>query len=243
MASKSYTFPASFAQQRLWFLDQLDPGQSVYNMVYAVRFESAVDLPVLERSLDEIVRRHESLRTTFASLDGQPMQVIQPHAEFALPVVELRGLPVAERQEQSKRFAEQEAARPFDLSSGSLVRLTLIRLGEQENVLLLVMHHIVSDGWSMGIFLRELATLYEAFSAGRQSPLAELPIQYADYASWQREWLQGEILAEQLAYWRAQLGGAPSALELAADGNGLRFRLQKARATGVPADLANRLRA
>ena len=245
MAIESFIFPASFAQQRLWFLDQLDPNQSVYNMVYAVRFETPLDLAVLEKSLNEIVRRHESLRTTFTSIDGQPMQVIKTHRDFTLPLVDLSQLPPAEREVQSRPYAEQEAGRPFDLATGPLLRLTLMRLGERENVLLVVMHHIVSDGWSMGIFLRELATLYEAFSRNRQSPLPELPVQYADYAAWQREWLQGDALEEQVSYWRAHFSGAPAALELAADRPRPPIQTFKGarRYTDLPASLVDRLRA
>ena len=244
MASKSFIFPASFAQQRLWFLDQLDPGQSVYNMAHAVRFETVLNLVLLEKSLNEIVRRHESLRTTFTAIDGQPMQVINTPCDCALPLIELSRLSPAERELQSRRYAEEEAARPFDLATGPLLRTTLLRLGEQENVLLVVMHHIVSDGWSMGIFLRELATLYEAFSAGTPSPLAELPIQYADFASWQRDWLQGDALEEQLSYWREHLSGAPSALELASDRPRPAIQTFKGarRYTQLPAGLMDSLR-
>ncbi|HXM36048.1 MAG TPA: condensation domain-containing protein, partial [Pyrinomonadaceae bacterium] len=244
MASKSFIFPASFAQQRLWFLDQLDPSQSVYNMVYAVRFSASIDLTVLEQSLNEIVGRHESLRTTFTAIDGQPMQVIQSHRDFTLPLVDLSRLPPAERHVESRLCAEQIAEQPFDLAQGPLLRLTLMRLAEQENVLLVVMHHSVSDGWSMGIFLRELAALYEAFSADAPSPLPELPIQYADYASWQREWLQGDVMEEQLSYWRAHLSGAPPALELAADRPRPSIQTFKGarRYTNLPASLMDRLR-
>jgi len=189
-------------------------------MVYAVRFENSLNFAVLEKSLDEIVRRHESLRTTFTSVDGQPMQVIWPHQDCSLPLVDFSESPTEAREAHSRKFAEQEAGRPFDLAAGPLLRTTLMRLGEQENVLLVVMHHIISDGWSMGIFLKELATLYEALSQNRQSTrpgLPELPVQYADYAAWQREWLQGDVLDEQLSFWRAHLVGAPAALELASD--------------------------
>ena len=245
MAIESFIFPASFAQQRLWFLDQLHPSQSVYNMVYAVRFEAPIKFAELERSLNEIVRRHESLRTTFTSIDGQPMQVIKTHRDFTLPLVELSQLPPAEREVQSQAYAEQEAGQPFDLAKGPLLRTTLMRLGERENVLLVVMHHIVSDGWSMGIFLRELATLYEAFSQNRQSPLPELPVQYADYAAWQREWLQGDALEEQVSYWRAHFSDAPAALELAADRPRPPIQTFKGatRYTDLPASLVDRLRA
>lgn len=245
MAIESFIFPASFAQQRLWFLDQLDPNQSVYNMVYAVRFETPLDLAMLEKGLNEIVRRHESLRTTFTSIDGQPMQVIKTHFDFTVPLVDLSQLPPAEREVQSQAYAEQEAGRPFDLATGPLLRLTLMRLGERDNVLLVVMHHIASDGWSMGIFLRELATLYEAFSRNRQSPLPELSVQYVDYAAWQRAWLQGDALEEQVSYWRAHFSDAPAALELAADRPRPPIQTFKGatRYTDLPASLVDRLRA
>ena len=245
MATESFIFPASFAQQRLWFLDQLHPSQSVYNMAYSVRFEAPIKFTELERSLNEIVRRHESLRTMFTSIDGQPMQVIKTRRDLTLPLVEFTQLLPAEREVQSRRYAEQEAGRPFDLAAGPLLRTTLMRFGEKENVLLVVMHHIVSDAWSMGIFLRELATLYEAFSQNRQSPLPELPVQYADYAAWQRERLQGDALEEQISYWREHLRGAPPVLELAADRPRPAVQTFKGarRYTGLPAGLVDRLRA
>jgi amino acid adenylation domain-containing protein len=243
-ASNSFTFPASFAQQRLWFLDQLDPNQSVYNMAYAVRFETPLDLAVLEKCLNEIVRRHESLRTTFAAIDGQPQQIVRKELALSLSIVDLSGLPPEHREAESRKHAALEAGQPFDLSKGPLLRATLLRLGEQNNVLLLVMHHIVSDGWSMGILLRELAVLYEAFSLGREPSLPELPVQYADYAVWQRELLQGEVIDEQISFWREHLQGAPTALQLASDRTRPPLQTFKGarRYTELPAALSDRLR-
>ena len=207
----------SFAQQRLWFFDQLEPGHTAYNIPAAVRLKGPLNLPALERSLNEIVKRHESLRTTFEELDGRPRQVIAPALTIALPVVDLRHLPPIEREIEVRRLATAEAQRSFDLAKGPLIRGSVLRLTDREQVGLLTMHHIVSDGWSTGILVRELATLYVAFCAGGSSPLPELPIQYADFAQWQRQWLQGEILETQIAYWKERLAGAPAATDLPLD--------------------------
>jgi amino acid adenylation domain-containing protein len=207
----------SFAQQRLWFFDQLEPGLAAYNIPAAVRLKGPLNLPALEQSLNEIVKRHESLRTTFGKLDGRPTQVIAPTLTIKLPVVDLRKLPASERETEVRRLVTAEAQRPFDLSKGPLVRGTVLRLGDEEHVGLLTMHHIVSDGWSTGILVREVATLYVAFCAGGSSPLPALPIQYADFAHWQRQWLQGEVLETQIAYWRKQLAGAPAQIDLPTD--------------------------
>ncbi|WP_444546339.1 amino acid adenylation domain-containing protein [Archangium lansingense] len=209
--------PLSFAQQRLWFLDQLEPGSAFYNVPAVVKLTGVLDVGALERSFEELVRRHEALRTRFGTEGGAPVQVICQEPVFAFSVEDLSELPEAVREGEAKRRVEEEAQHPFDLASGPLLRTKLLKLGEREHVLVLVMHHIVSDGWSMGILVRELAGLYEAFSQGKPSPLAELPVQYADYAAWQREWLRGEVLDAQLGYWRKQLKGAPPALELPTD--------------------------
>ena len=209
------TFPLSFAQERLWFLHQLEPDSAAYNIAGAVRLQGRLDVSALERTLDEIVRRHESLRTTFSLADGQPVQVIAPAMSLPLPLVDLSAAPG--RDAEVTRLSAEEARQPFDLAGGPLVRAKLLRVGEEEHILLFTMHHIVSDGWSMGVLVGEVAALYAAFSEGRPSPLPELPIQYADYAVWQREWLQGEALEAQLSYWRERLAGAPAALELPAD--------------------------
>jgi len=209
--------PLSFAQQRLWFIDQLEPGGSVYNFPAAVRLKGPLNVAALKQSLDEIVKRHEALRTTFAIVDGRPVQVIAPLLTLALPIVDLRELPEPERESEVQRLATNEAQRPFDLAEGPLVRTTVLRLGENEHVGLLTMHHIVSDGWSTGILIREMAVLYDAFCSDRPASLPELPIQYADFAHWQRIWLDGEVLDTQLTYWKQQLLGAPALLELPAD--------------------------
>jgi amino acid adenylation domain-containing protein len=207
--SKPKSVPVSFAQQRLWLLDQLVPGNPFYNIPAAIRLTFPLNVAALEQSLNEIVRRHEALRTTFAVVDGKPVQVIAPSLTMLLPVLDLRTLPQSEREAESLRLATEESRRPFDLAHGPLVRTTLLRLDEADHVFLLTMHHIVCDGWSMGVFSRELAALYTAFARGRPSPLPELPIQYADFAVWQRQRLQGEVLEEQLAYWKQQLADLP----------------------------------
>ncbi len=216
--SRGRRLPLSFAQQRLWFLDQLEPNSSLYNIPRAVRLAGRLNVTALERSLDEIVRRHEALRTIFAYADGSPVQVIAPApvTTAALPLVDLSELPKSEREAQTQRLATEEAQCPFDLSQGPLMRAKLLRLDDEEHVLLLTMHHIVSDGWSMEVFWRELAALYDAFANGQPSPLPELPVQYVDYAIWQRRWLAGEVLDEQLSYWKRQLADLP-ALQLPTD--------------------------
>jgi amino acid adenylation domain-containing protein len=209
--------PLSFAQQRLWFIDQLEPGSAVYNLPVGVRMTGELDVKALERTLSEMVRRHEVLRTTFTSVDGEPVQVIGEAYEITLPIIDLHEMAEAEREAEALRLAAEEAQRPFDLSRGPLLRASLLRLGEREHVVLLTMHHIISDGWSMSVLVKEVGALYEAYTRGAESPLAELPIQYADYAAWQRGWLQGEVLERQLSYWREQLKGAPPVLELPID--------------------------
>ncbi|HEV3052085.1 MAG TPA: condensation domain-containing protein, partial [Longimicrobium sp.] len=209
--------PLSFAQERLWFIDRLEPGSATYNIPVAQRLGGVLDQAALERALGEIVRRHEALRTTFTEADGSPVQVIAPFGEFALPVEDLSGLGEADREAAVKRRTGEEVRRGFDLSAGPLFRAALLRLSEEDHVLLLTMHHIVSDGWSIGVLFRELSALYEAYREGRGSPLPELAVQYADYAVWQREQLAGEALERQLAYWRERLAGAPELLELPTD--------------------------
>ncbi|MDV2992203.1 MAG: Tyrocidine synthase 3 [Chroococcidiopsis sp. SAG 2025] len=211
------TFPLSFAQQRLWFLDRLDPGNPLYNQAVALRIVGALNLPVLEQCFNEIVRRHEVLRTTFHQVDGQPVQVIAPSLILKLPVIDLEKLPAAEREVEVQRLATAEATRSFNLAEAPLLRFTILRLNQSEHILLSTIHHIISDGWSNGILIRELAALYTAFASGKPSPLPELSIQYADFAVWQRQWLQGEVLATQLAYWQQQLEGSAPILELPTD--------------------------
>ncbi|HEY2740280.1 MAG TPA: amino acid adenylation domain-containing protein, partial [Thermoanaerobaculia bacterium] len=212
------SLPLSFAQQRLWFLDRLEPGSGLYNIPLAVRLRGAVDPGLLRRIFAEVVRRHEVLRTTFDfdAQAGEPVQVIAAPFLPELPVIDLVGLPdLNARQAQS--LAGAEAQRPFDLRAGPLLRLTLLRLAAEEHVLLITLHHIISDGWSTGVLLREIGVLGAAFAAGRPSPLPELPVQYADFAVWQRGWLQGAVLDEQLGAWTRRLAGAPRLLDLPTD--------------------------
>ena len=209
--------PLSFAQQRLWFVQRLEPSNVAYNMPLSVRLSGALNVARLERSLSEVVRRHEVLRTTFAELDGQPVQVIAPPQPVNLDVVDLRGLSKVVQADELAAQRRQEVETHFDLAEGPLWRAKLLRLEEEEHVALFTMHHAISDGWSMNVLVSELGQLYEAFSLGRPSPLEELPVQYADYAIWQREWLQGEVLDAQLNYWRGYLAGAPARLELPTD--------------------------
>ena len=196
--------PLSFPQERLWFLDQLEPGNPTLNMPASYPLAGDVDPGVLARALSEVVRRHEVLRTTFGSEEGRPFQRIAPARPVPLPVVDLRGL-----GQEAERLEAEESLRPFDLARGPLLRACLLRRGERDWLLLLTLHHAVADGWSMGLLRRELGTLYAALSAGNPSPLPEPPVQYADYAAWQRRWLSGEVLEGQIAYWRDQLAGAP----------------------------------
>jgi amino acid adenylation domain-containing protein len=210
-------FALSFAQERLWFLDQWDPHTSLYTIFLGLRLRGPLAVGAMQQSLDAIVQRHEILRTTFVARGGQPLQVIAPAGPCALPLLELTALPEAEREEVAHALARTESQRPFDLSQGPLLRTTLLRLGECEHALLLSLHHIVADGWSLGIFLRELAVCYRAASAGVPASLPPLPIQYADFALWQRQWLQGAVRERQLAYWQQHLAGAPAVLHLPAD--------------------------
>ena len=207
----------SFAQERLWFLDQLAPGSPVYNVLDAIAFYGKYNPEAMRRTVNELVRRHESLRTSFMNRDGQPMQVAVPTLDVTLAEIDLKSLPEPERKGEWQRIVGEAGRETFDLSRIPLFRLTVVHVTPREHKLLLVMHHIIADEWSMEIMHREATQLYEAFCQGRQSPLPELPIQYADYACWQREWLQGEVLDKQDSYWRQELAGAPTILELPAD--------------------------
>ncbi len=209
--------PLSYAQQRLWFLDQLEPGLTAYNNPSVMRLTGPLDLRALAAGLDEIVRRHEALRTRFTLRDGQPWQIIQPFTPEPLPRVDLAPLPPSRREAAARRLAAESAQRPFDLTGERPVRIVLLRLAEREHIIVLTLHHIVSDDWSNGVLVRELAALYDAFSVGRPSPLSELAIQYGDFAWWEREVLQGEELDRQLSYWTERLRGAPAALALPTD--------------------------
>ncbi len=216
LEEEAFIFPVSFAQQRLWFLEQLVPGNPFYNVPTAVRLTGPLNIAALEQTFNEIVRRHEALRTSFKLVESQLVQALAPRLNILLPVVDLQRLPAAEREIEVLRLTTQEAQRPFDLTQGPLLRVQLLQLGQTEHVLLLTMHHIVSDGWSIGVLIRELGVLYTAFATDQPSSLAELPIQYADFAHWQRQWLQGEVLSTQLAYWQQQLDNLPM-LELPTD--------------------------
>ncbi|HEY0603571.1 MAG TPA: amino acid adenylation domain-containing protein [Herpetosiphonaceae bacterium] len=214
-------FPMSFAQQRLWFAEQLEPGSPVYNHASAIRLSGSLNQAALEQSLQEIVRRHEMLRTTFVADNGSLLQVIAESATLELPLVDLSGLPAAEREPEARRLAVAEAHRSFDLARGPLLRAVLVRLHPEgtraEHILLLTIHHIITDAWSNSVLNRELAILYEAFAHDRPSPLPELPIQYADFAVWQRDYLTSAVREAQLTYWKQQLAGAPPLLELPCD--------------------------
>jgi hypothetical protein len=236
--------PLSHLQEGLWFLDRLDPGQATYNIPCATRMVGPLDAVALERALGEIARRHEILRTVFPERGGRPVQVVMPVGEWRLAVRDLGGLPPAERAREVLRRATAEARRPFDLAAGPVFRAELLRVSEREHVLLFCIHHIAADGWSFRVFTRELTELYAAFSTGRPSALAPLPLQFADFAAWQRAELQGAELARLLRFWRAYLAGVAT-LELPAD----RPRPARPVARGahhsfaLPGELSERVRA
>ncbi|HEX2211417.1 MAG TPA: amino acid adenylation domain-containing protein, partial [Longimicrobium sp.] len=237
--------PLSFGQKRLWYLDRVEPGKAAYNVAGVARLSGALDVAVLERALGEIVRRHEALRTVFQARDGAAVQVIAPFAGLSLPVEDLGSLDADAREAGAERRILEEAALPFDLAAGPLFRPGLLRLADDEHVLLLTVHHALSDGWSMDVLYRELGELYTAFADGRESPLAEPALQYGDYAAWQQAHLGGEWLREELGWWKERLAGAPALLELPTDH--ARPAVQTyagARETvGFPAELAERLEA
>jgi hypothetical protein len=209
--------PLSYAQRRMWVLHEFDPASTAFNIPAAVRLRGRLDVALLERSLAETVRRHESLRTTFEEAEDETVQVIHAPPGWSLPALDFSAMPADERESETRSVVRAEAARAFDLRRGPLLRTTLLRLSPDEHLLLLTIHHIVSDGWSMGVLIREVAALYEGFGRGADSPLEELPLQYADYAAWQCGWLEGEEARRQLDYWRRQLAGMPPVLDLQAD--------------------------
>ena len=211
------TLPASIAQEHFWLFDQLLPGLPLFHISYLARLQGALNTEVLEQSFDELLARHEALRTTFAVVDGQLVQVIAPTDTVPLLVRDLRSLPEAERNDEARRIAQEESQRPFDLTRGSLLRGCLLRVGDQEHMLLVTLHHIISDGWSLGLLVHELNVLYDAFATGAPSPLPALPIQYADFAFWQRQWQQHTEMNGQLAYWRDQLRDPLPVLALPTD--------------------------
>jgi amino acid adenylation domain-containing protein len=216
-ADRSAPLPLSFAQERLWFIDQLDPGSAAYNVPLALGLHGALDAAALERALGEVVHRHEPLRTVFAQEGDAPVQVVRPFDGFHLPLTDLAALREDEREAETERILADEARRPFDLAAGPVLRARLLRLGANEHVLALVLHHVATDAWSAGVLFRELAALYDSFRQGEEAPLADLPVRYADFAAWQRGWLAGESLERQTAYWRRRLAGAPAVLDLPAD--------------------------
>lgn len=217
VAEKVFAFPLSFSQQRLWLINQLEPGSAVYNIPTAVRLKGKVDTMALELAVNEVVRRHESLRTIFPLVNGQPAQVVTASTPFQLSLTDLRRHPAGEREAMAQSIVSADAQRPFDLARGPLRRLGLLWIADDDYVFHMTMHHMVSDGWSRGVLITEVAALYECFAQGKPSPLPELPIQYADYAVWQREQLQGDALAKQLDFWKQLLAGAPQVFELPAD--------------------------
>lgn len=206
---ESDTAPVSFAQQRLWFLDRLEPGNIAFNGSHAWLLSGPLQTQAVERCFEEMIRRHEVLRTAFKAVAGQPVQVIHPARELSLPIESLEHLPIEEREAEARRIWTAEATRPFDLTRGPLLRLRLLRLAAQEHIVIFTIHHIVTDGWSAGVITKEMVQLYSAFAAGQSSPLEELPIQYADYAEWQRERMTDEEVAKHLGYWKQQLSGLP----------------------------------
>jgi amino acid adenylation domain-containing protein len=213
-SARARTVPLSYAQQRLWLLAQLEPDSAAYNIPRALRLQGELDVPALRQTFNKILARHEVLRGSFDLVEGQPVQRIATHLEIDIPVVDLEELSANDREAEITRLVTAEAQRPFDLSRDAMLRTSLLRLGNQDHVLLLTMHHIVSDGWSLGILVKEMAAIYQAITEQKPVALPELAIQYADFARWQRDWLQGEVLEQQLSYWRQQLAGAPAVLNL-----------------------------
>lgn len=209
--------PLSFSQRQLWFLDQMEPGNAFYNVPTAILLKGTLDVPVLEKALNELIMRHEMLRTTFASVDGEPRQIVHPVMALAMPKVDLRDLSPEAREVQVGMAVDREAKAPFDLASGPLLRASLLRLADDEYLWLYSVHHIIADGWSMGVILHEVSTLYGDFLRGQASSLAPLAVQYADYACWQQQRLSGEALAGQLAFWQRTLADAPPLLDMPAD--------------------------
>ena len=209
--------PTSFSQLREWFLQQLEGEAYGYNIPIAIRLRGELKIGALQQSINEIIRRHESLRTNFVAVDGQPLQVIRPQLRISMPLVDLRSLSEGSRKMEIARLVNLEAQHPFNLAEGPLLRARVLRAAADEHILLLIMHHIITDGWSRGVLARELDILYSSFSDGQNSPLPELIIQYADFAFWQRQWLDGPLLDTQLDYWKQKLHDSPAILELPTD--------------------------
>jgi hypothetical protein len=213
--ASTYIFPATFAQRRLWFVEQLQPGGTSYLVPWALRLDGQLNAEALSKSLNEIVRRHEVLRTSFRFQDGMPVQVVAETLHVPVPVTDLSSS--EDPQDQALAVARDEARTPLDLENGPLIRARLLRISSHEHLLLLTLHHIIFDGWSRRIFVQELAALYEAFCAGKPSPLAPPKLQYADYSVWQQKALKGKSIDRQLDYWKERLAGAPATLELPTD--------------------------
>ncbi len=211
---ESNRFPLSWAQERLWFLDQLEGANATYNDSGVLRITGNLNHDALKSAIIEIVRRHEVLRTRFQAIDDTPVQIVEPDINFQLEITDWQHLSPTQQETELQKYAQQEVAKPFNLTTGHLLRVSLLKFSPAESILLVTMHHIISDGWSIGVFIRELSTLYTAYSQNEASPLTELPIQYADYSIWQRQWLSGETLENLLFYWKQQLAGAPPSLEL-----------------------------
>src|SRR6202158_5559227 len=209
--------PASFAQERLWFLDQLEPGTAAYNLVRAFRIIGPLNVNALTSAIGAVIERHESLRTIFESVDGEARQVVLSDVDVQVPILNLGDLPESEREREALRIASEEGKRPFDLTRGPLLRTVLLQVSRDQYILVLAMHHIITDGWSISILFRELAHCYEAYASGREPELPELPIQYVEYAQWQREYITGEVLAKQVQYWKNKLAGAQTILDLPTD--------------------------
>ena len=216
-APRQEDLPLSFAQQRLWLMDHIEPGVIAYNMPFNLLMTGRLKAGSLEQAIGEIIRRHKVLRTTFASVDGQPRQIVSPARALSITLVDLSALARPEVEREARQLAMEEARSPFDLAAGPMLRVRLLRIGEEEHIALFTMHHIVCDAWSVGVLIREAVALYDAYYAGEPSPLAELPIQYADFASWQRRQLTDKMLEAQLGYWKARLAGMASLLQLPMD--------------------------
>jgi hypothetical protein len=232
--------PLSFAQQRLWFIDQFEEGASAfYNMSAGVRLEGRFSFRALVRTFNEIIRRHDTLRTSFLAVDGQPVQVVKPKLSLSLPLIDLSLLRETDRGNELQRLRREDAERPFDLSRAPLMRVSLVRLDASAHVVLVTMHHIVSDGWSIGVLINEVAALYQAYAAGKESSLPELSIQYSDFAGWQRQQLQGESLKNELDYWRGELGTELPTLNLPTDRQ--RPAVQSYRGALVPVNIETEL--
>jgi thioesterase domain-containing protein len=204
-----FVFPATVGQQGFWYLDQLDPGNPAYNIAVRFRLEGPLQHAALIRAMNEIVRRHESLRTVIIEIDGYPVQMMNPSLSIPVPIIDLRDVPASERHSRSEVLTVEEARRRFDVAVGPLVRASLLRLDDEDHVLLVTIHHIISDGWSIGLITKELGELYDAFCRGLSSPLVELPLQYADFAVWQKRWLDSSVLEGQLSYWKDKLAHLP----------------------------------